>query len=163
MARDPRLTQETFQCALDPTTFKSLLRDLLFRETGKPYFKGLYVPRPRRLFGRAWRLVSRYSAEQHMLPVGGQDTDGRIRQFFTTHKQLRVVLQAWGMPVRAVQVLQQQCAVHNAVVEQVQLLECTWDSDLQAYVVTVTGGPLPPQASYEDEGQDDTPGVYRLE
>ena len=53
-------TQETFQCVLDPTTFKALLRDLLFREAGKPYFKGLYVPRPRRFFGRAWRTVSRY-------------------------------------------------------------------------------------------------------
>ena len=59
---------------------------------------------------------------------GKQDTDGRIRQFFTTHTQLRVVFQAWGMPVRAVQVLRQQSAVHNAAVEQVQSLECTWES-----------------------------------
>ena len=163
MARDPRFTQETFQCVLDPTTFKALLRDLLFREAGKPYFKGLYVPRPRRLFGRPWRLLSRYSAEQHLLPVGGQDIDGRIRQFFSTHTQLRVVLQSWGMPVRAVLVLQQQCAVHNAAVEQVQLLECAWDGQQQGYVVSVTGGPLPPQASYDDSLADDMPGVYRLE
>jgi hypothetical protein len=163
MAKDPRLTQETFQCMLDPTTFKALLRDLLFREAGKPYFKGLYVPRPRRFFGSAWRAMSRYAAEQQMLPVGRKDTDGLIQQFFVTHKQLRVLFRSWGMPVRVVQVLRQQSAVHNAAVEQVQSLECSWESQHNAYVVLVTGGPVPPQASYDEKLPEDEPGMYRFE
>lgn len=160
---DPQLIQETFQCVLDPATFKTLLRDLLFREAGKPYFKGFYVPRPRRFFSSVWQTVSRYEAEQHMLPVGGQDTDRLIRQFFMTHKQLRVVFQAWGMPVRVVQVLWQQSTAHNAAVEQVQSLECALESQHNAYVVAVTGGPIPPQASYDEKIPKDDPGVYRFE
>ncbi len=60
MATDPQAhLQETLQLRLDAETFKALMRDLLFREAGKPYFKQLYLPRQRwrRLLGD-WQPLS---------------------------------------------------------------------------------------------------------
>lgn len=145
MKRDPRLTQETLQLEFDPTTFKTLLRDLVFREAGKPYFKHFAIPRRSRWLG-AWRRLSTYQAECQLLPVGGHHLDQRIREFFLTHGCLRAVFQASGMPVTAVQVLRQQCLGLNAALEQIQHLECALENE-DRYTVCLTGGlllyPLP--------------------
>lgn len=135
-------TQEALQLDLAPTTFKEFLRDLLFREAGKPYFKRLAIPRRRRLWG-TWRTLSTYQAERQLLPVGGRGTDELIKRFFTTHRCLRAEFQEDGMPVTAIHVLQQRCPSHNAALEQIHLLECVLQND-QGYSVHLTGGPAPP-------------------
>jgi hypothetical protein len=152
MKHDPRLTQETLQLEFDPTTFKTLLRDLVFREAGKPYFKHFAIPRHSRWLG-AWRRLPTYQAECQLLPVGGHHFDQRIREFFLTYGCLRAVFQASGMPVTAVQVLRQRCPVLNAALEQIQHLECALKSE-DRYAVLLTGGlllyPLP-EETFEEE------------
>jgi hypothetical protein len=145
MSKDLHRSQETLQLDLDPATFKELLRDLLFREAGKPYFKRFATPRQYRLFG-AWRTLSTYQAERQLLPVGGHNTDQLIQQFFTMHRCLRVEFQAGGMPVAAVRILRQVCPSRNAALEQVQCLECVGNATAH-YRVSLTGGRLPPPAS----------------
>jgi hypothetical protein len=141
MRKDPQRSQETLQLDLDPATFKELLRDLLFREAGKPYFKRFATPRRYRLFG-AWRTLSTYQAERQLLPVGGQNTDQLIHQFFTTHSCLRVEFQEDGMPVTAVRVLRQLCLPRNAALEHIQILECVL-AGVGPYRVSLTGLPIP--------------------
>ena len=145
MRKDPHRSQETLQLDLDPATFKELLRDLLFREAGKPYFKRFATPRRYRLFG-VWRTLSTYQAERQLLPVGGHNTDQLIQHFFTTHGCLRVEFQEGGMPVTAVRVLRQLCPPRNAALEQVQCLECVGNATAH-YRVSLTGGRRPPPAS----------------
>jgi hypothetical protein len=142
MRKTPQRPPEILQFDLDPATFKELLRDLLFREAGKPYFRRFAIPRRHRLFG-AWRALSAYRAEHQLLPVGGRDTDGLIRQFFITHGRLRAEFQAGGMPVSAIRVLRQHCPPQSATLEQVQVLECTL-GNRQGYSVMLRGGPAPP-------------------
>jgi hypothetical protein len=142
MKRRTSHTQETIQLELDSMTFKELLRDLLFREAGKPYFKRLAIPRRYRLLG-AWRTLSTYDAERELLPVGGRNTDTLIRQFFTTHTCLRAEFQEGGMPITAIRVLRRSCPAHNAALEHVVYLECTMNHGA-AYHVHLTGGPAPP-------------------
>jgi hypothetical protein len=137
--------QETLQLDLDAVTFKEFLRDLLFREAGKPYFKRLAIPRRSRLFG-AWRTLSTYQAERQLLPVGGQHTDERIRQFFTAYRCLRADFQEGGMPVTAIRVLRQSCPLHNAALQHVASLECTLNGSAP-YHVQLRGGPAPPVLS----------------
>ena len=48
MKRTPQQPPERAQLNLDLVTVKELLRDLLFREAGQPYFKRFAVPRRRR-------------------------------------------------------------------------------------------------------------------
>ena len=139
---DPRRTQERLELDLDPATFKECLRDLLFREAGKPYFKRLAIPRRHRLLG-AWRTLSTYQAERQMLPVGGRNIDQRIEQFFTLHERLRAEFQEDGMPVSAIHVFLQHCPPRNANLEHIHLLECTLAHG-QGYRLTLTGGPAPP-------------------
>lgn len=145
MRQDPHCRQETLRLDLDAATFKELLRDLLFREAGKGYFKRFATPRRYRWLG-AWRTLSTYQAERQLLPVGGRNTDQLIRQFFTTHGCLRAEFQESGLPVRAVQVLRQLCPPLNAALEQVQVLECAL-ADTDHYHVSLTGGPLPPSTT----------------
>lgn len=145
MRQDPRCRQETLQLDLDPAAFKELLRDLLFREAGKTYFKRFATPHRYRWLG-AWRTLSTYQAERQLLPVGGRNTDQLIRQFFTTHGCLRAEFQESGLPVRAVQVLRQLCPPLNTALEQVQMLECAL-TDTGYYHVSLTGGPLPPSTT----------------
>ena len=140
MKRDPRYTQETLHLTFDPTTFKILLRDLIFREAGKPYFKRLAIPRRWRWLGD-WRPFPTYQAERQLLPVGGRNLDRLIQEFFTTHGRLQAVFQEGGMPITAVQVLRQHCPPLNANLEQVQYLECCLDGQ-GTYSVALTGGPL---------------------
>jgi hypothetical protein len=151
MKRDPRLIQETLQLEFDPATFKRLLRDLVFREAGKPYFKRFAIPRRSRWLS-AWRPLSTYHAERQLLPVGGHHLDQRIREFFLTYGRLRAVFHPSGMPVTAVQVLRQQCPALNAALEQIQHLECALESE-ERYVVFLTGGlllyPLPEETFKE--------------
>ncbi len=144
MARDPQQTQETVQLTLDDTTFKELMRDLLFREAGKPYFKQLYLPRQRwrRLLGN-WQPLSTYEAEKAMLPVGGQHIDQHIRHFFTLHERLQATFQEGGMPITAIFVLQQRCPPLNVALEHVHVIECAI-SDEHHYQVDLQGGPAPP-------------------
>jgi hypothetical protein len=142
MGQDPHGRQETLWLDLDPTTFKELLRDLLFREAGKAYFKRFATPRRYRWLG-AWRTLSTYQAERQLLPVGGRNTDQLIRQFFTAHGCLRAEFQEGGLPITAIHVLQQRCPRLNATLEQVRLLECVLH-DTETYRVSLTGGPLPP-------------------
>jgi hypothetical protein len=145
MRQDLHRNQETLQLDLDASTFKELLRDLLFREAGKPYFKRFATPRRYRLLG-AWRRLSTYQAERQLLPVGGQNTEQLIQRFLSTHGCLRAEFQEGGMPVRAIHVLRQICPPLNAALEQVQVLECTL-TDTDRYRVSLAGGPLPPLAS----------------
>ena len=145
MRQNSRWSQETLQLDLAPTTFKELLRDLLFREAGKPYFKRFATPRRYRLFG-AWRTLSTYQAERQLLPVGGRNTEQLIRQFLSTYQCLRAEFQESGMPVSAIHVLQQLCRPLNAALEQVQTLECAL-TDTDRYQVSLIGGPLPPSAT----------------
>ena len=142
MKRRSQRPQETLQLDLDPIAFKEFLRDLLFREAGKPYFKRLAIPRHSRLFG-AWRTLSTYQAERQLLPVGGQKTDELIRQFFRAYQCLRAEFQEGGMPVTAIRVLRQSCPPRNAALEHVASLECTLDSSAH-YHVQLLGGPAPP-------------------
>lgn len=139
--KDPLRTQEVLHLDLDPTTFKEFLRDLLFREAGKPYFKRLAIPRRSRLFS-AWRTLSTYEAERQLLPVGGRGTDTLIVQFFTIHASLRAEFQEDGMPVTAIHILRQQCPARNAALEHVHLLECAL-TPARVYSVQLTGGPAP--------------------
>ena len=140
MKRDPRRTQETLHLTLDPTTFKTFLRDLIFREAGKPYFKRLAIPRRWRWLGD-WRRLPTYQAERQLLPVGGRETDRLIQHFFTTYGRLQAVFQEDGMPITAVQVLRHHCPPLNANIEQIQHLECCLNEQ-GAYSVALTGGPL---------------------
>ncbi len=134
---------EKLQVAFDPTTFKAFLRDLLFREAGKPYFKRLVLPRHRyRLLG-AWQTFSVLQAEHQLLPVGGRNIDALIRQFFTDHPCLRVEFQAGGMPTTAIHVLQQHRPLQPATLEHVHWLQCALANDT-TYHVDLSGGPAPP-------------------
>ena len=144
MARNPEAMQESLLLTYDPVTFKELLRDLLFREAGKPYFKSFHIPRQRwrRILGD-WRALPTYQAERALLPVGARNTDERIRTFFLAHASLRAAFHEGGMPVTAVNVLRQRCPALNAALEHVHLLEC-WHDGREAYVVQLTGGVAPP-------------------
>lgn len=144
MAADPQGAQETLQIHLDPADFKALLRDLLFREAGKPYFKRLHIPRQRwqRLLG-PWQSIPTYIAEKQLLPVGARDTDHRIRAFFATYERLQAAFDAGGMPVTAIHTLRQHCPQLNAALEHVHLLECTRDGH-DRYRIDLVGGPAPP-------------------
>ncbi|MGQ4809729.1 hypothetical protein NKDENANG_03154 [Candidatus Entotheonellaceae bacterium PAL068K] len=143
MKRHSPPPQEEVWLDLDPVTFKRFLRDLLFREAGKPYFKRLAIPRRRLL--SAWQTLSTYRAERQLLPVGGRQTDQLIRQFFTTHTCLQAEFQEGGMPVAAIYVLHQHCPAHNAALEQIQLVECTLNG-AERYRLHLMGGPRPPAA-----------------
>ncbi len=143
MASSSPSNAEALQLDLDAGAFKELLRDLLFREAGKPYFKRFAIPRRRRLLG-AWKTLSPYQAEHQLLPVGGHGLDQRIRQFFTAHPCLRVEFQEHGMPVTAVHVLRLRCPPRNRALEQIQTLECSLVGSDTMYRVRLTGGPLPP-------------------
>lgn len=134
--------QEVLQLALDAAAFKELLRDLLFREAGKAYFKRLATPRRYRFFG-GWRTLPTYQAEHQLLPVGGRNTDDLIRKFFTAYPCLRAEFQAGGMPITAIRILRQHCPPRNAALEQVAYLECTLDPGA-SYQVRLIGGPAPP-------------------
>ena len=142
MPRRSRPPQETLLLDLDASAFKEFLRDLLFREAGKPYFKRLAIPRRYRFFG-AWRTLSTYQAERQLLPVGGRNTDERIRQFFTVHLCLRAEFQEGGMPVTAIRVLRQSCPPQNITLEHVARLECALHSSTH-YRLQLLGGPAPP-------------------
>ena len=144
MAAKPQDAPETLQLHLDPAHFKALLRDLLFREAGKPYFKRLHVPRQRwqRLLG-PWKYLPTYVAEQQMLPVGARDTDRRIRTFFATYERLQAAFHEDGMPVTAIHILHQHCPQLNTAIEHVYLLECSRAGHDQ-YRIDLTGGPAPP-------------------
>jgi len=145
MASDPQAhPQEILQLQLDAATFKAFMRDLLFREAGKPYFKQLYLPRQRwrRLLGD-WQPLSTYEAEKAMLPVGGRQIDRHIRDFFITHERLQVTFQEGGMPITAIFVLQQRCPTLNVALEHVHRIECAI-YDEHDYRVDLQGGPTPP-------------------
>lgn len=153
MANNPP-PQETIHLCLDPAAFKEVLRDLLFREAGKPYFKSFHVPRQRwrSVLGR-WRALPTYQAERQLLPVGGRYLDKRIQEFFAAHVWLRTEFQEGGMPITAIHILQQRCPTLNAALEHVHRLECT--ADEQAfYRVHLTGGPAPPPALRQDTHAD---------
>jgi hypothetical protein len=145
MAKNPQPPQESLQLVLDAVTFKELLRDLLFREAGKPYFKSFHIPRRRwcRLLG-TWRTLPTYQAERQLLPVGVRNSDQRIQEFFTTYVRLRTEFQEGGMPVTAIRVLQQRCPALNAALAYVHWLECTPDDQEQYYQVQLAGGAAPP-------------------
>lgn len=129
----------------DPATFKAFLRDLLFREAGKPYFKRLVLPRRRyRLLG-AWQPFSVLQAERQLLPVGGRNIDALIRQFFTDHACLRAEFQEGGMPTTAIHVLHQHRPLQPSGLAHVHWLECVLAHDA-AYQVDLSGGPAPSPA-----------------
>jgi hypothetical protein len=156
MAHDPEATQASLLLTCDAVTFKELLRDLLFREAGKPYFKSFHIPRRRwrRILGD-WMVFPTYQAERALLPVGARNTDERIRTFFTAHASLRAVFHEGGMPVAAVHVLRQRCPALNAALEHVHMLEC-WRDGTEQYVVQLTGGaaPLPdPRGEAAEEAE----------
>lgn len=141
MKRTPQQPLERAHFDLDLATVKELLRDLLFREAGQPYFKRFAVPRQRRWLG-PWRTLSIYQAERQLLPVGGRETNRLIQQFFTTHTCLRAEFHAGGMPVTAIRVLRQRCATLNAALACIQSLECAHDGQ-GSYQIALTGGPAP--------------------
>jgi hypothetical protein len=143
MKQAPQPPQETLRLELDAATFKAFLRDLLFREAGKPYFKRLALPRRRRFLG-AWRTLSTYRAECQLLPVGGRNIDQLIRQFFISHERLRAEFQETWMPVSAIHVLHQRCPARNASLAWIQYLECTLHDPL-GYSLLLAGGPTPPR------------------
>ncbi len=151
MSTDPKLIQETLQLRLHATTFKELMRDLLFREAGKPYFKQLYLPRQRwrRLFGD-WQPLSTYQAEKAMLPVGGRQLDQHIRDFFITNERLQAAFHEDGMPITAIFVLQQRCPQLNAALEHVHRIEFTIADEVH-YQVHLQGGPAPPPDPNREE------------
>lgn len=142
MKHVPQPPQERVQLDLDLVTVKELLRDLLFREAGQPYFKRFVVPNQRRWLG-AWRTLSTYQAERQLLPVGGRETNRLIQQFFTTHACLRAEFHEGGMPVTAIRVLRQRCPTLNATLARIHSLECTLESQ-EHYRVSLVGGPTPP-------------------
>lgn len=133
---------ERVQLAFDLATVKDLLRDLLFREAGQAYFKRLAVPRQRRWLS-AWRTLSTYQAEQQLLPVGGQNINRLIQQFFLTYACLRAEFQEGGMPVMAIRVLRLHCAVRNTTLERIHCLECAAAAQ-DVYHISLLGGPAPP-------------------
>lgn len=133
----------TLQIDLDPPTFKAFLRDLLFREAGKPYFKRLLLPRRRyRLLG-AWQSFSVLQAERQLLPVGGRNLDALIQQFFTDHTCLRAEFQEAGMPSTAIHVLTQHGLVDHPTLERIHMMECARLNDTM-YRIALSGGPAPP-------------------
>ena len=152
--KEPLRMHEVLHLDLDPTTFKEFLRDLLFREAGKPYFKRLAIPRRSRLLS-AWRTLPTYQAERQLLPVGGRGTDALIVQFFTTHTCLRAEFHEDGMPVTAIHILRQRCPTRNAALEHVHLLECALTPE-QVYSVQLIGGPAPPPPATAGETDHDT-------
>ena len=166
MANHSQLPQETLQLRLDAATFKELLRDLIFRETGKPYFKQLHIPRQRwrRMLGD-WQPLTPYQAERELLPVGGRDIDARIWQFFLTYERLQAEFHEGGMPVTAIYVLRQRCPPLNAALEHVHLLECA-PHEQHEYRVDLCGGPAPPPdpkrstAKHNGPEDDGLEGVY---
>src|SRR5215470_16254406 len=127
MQHTPQQPPARAQLVLDLVSGKELLRDLLFREAGQPYFKRLAVPRRRRWLG-PWRTLSTYQAERQLLPVGGRETNRLIQQFFTTHACLRAEFHDGGMPVTAIRVLRQHCPLLNAALTRIYSLECARDS-----------------------------------
>ena len=133
---------ERVQLDVDLVTVKELLRDLLFREAGQVYFKRLAVPRQRRWLS-AWRTFSTYQAEQQLLPVGGQDLNRHIQQFFLTYACLRAEFQEGGMPVTAIRVLRLHCPALNAALERIHCLECAAAAQ-DVYRISLLGGPAPP-------------------
>jgi len=141
MKRTPQQPPERARLDLDLVTVKELLRDLLFREAGQPYFKRFAVPRRRRWLG-AWRPLPTYQAERQLLPVGGRETNRLIEQFFTTHACLRAEFHAGGMPVTAIGVLRQRCPALNAALTHIYSLECVPDGQ-EGYQIVLTGGPAP--------------------
>jgi hypothetical protein len=151
MRRTPQQPPQRAQLNLDLVTVKELLRDLLFREAGQPYFKRFAVPRRRRWLG-PWRTLSTYQAERQLLPVGGRETNRLIQQFFTTHARLRAEFHEGGMPVTAVRLLRQHCPTLNTALTHIYSLECTHD-DQGGYQITLTGGssPQPPFPLREGE------------
>ncbi|MDH3599337.1 MAG: hypothetical protein OEU26_06810 [Candidatus Tectomicrobia bacterium] len=156
MADKSQPPQETLQLRLDAVTFKELLRDLIFRETGKPYFKQLHIPRQRwrRMLGD-WQPLTTYQAERELLPVGGRDIDARIRQFFITYERLQAEFHEGGMPVTAIYVLRQRCLPLNAALEHVHLLECA-SYERHEYRVDLHGGPAPPPDPRRKQAKDDS-------
>jgi hypothetical protein len=122
-------------------TFKELLRDLLFRETGQVYFKRLAVPRQRRWLS-AWRTLSTYQAERQLLPVGGRDIDRHIEQFFSTYACLRAEFHEGGMPVTAIRVLRLHGPALNTALERIHCLECAAAAQ-DMYHIALLGGPAP--------------------
>ena len=156
MAQESQPSSESLQFTLDLFTFKELLRDLLFREAGKPYFKSFHVPRQRWQGLRgSWRPLSTYQAERALLPVGGRQIDSLIQTFFETHKRLRAEFQEGGMPVTAVNVLRGRCPELNAALEYVHALECYSEIRTDppsvknagvstSYIVELIGGAAPP-------------------
>lgn len=155
MAMEPQEhIRETLQLRLDAATFKALMRDLLFREAGKPYFKQLYLPRQRwRRWLGDWQPLSTYEAEKAMLPVGGRQIDQHIRNFFTANERLQATFQEGGMPISAIFVLQQRCPQLNAALEHVHRLECAIH-DEHHYQVDLLGGPAPPPDPQQDTSDD---------
>lgn len=158
--------QETLQLRLDAATFKELLRDLIFRETGKPYFKQFHIPRQRwRRMRGDWQPLTTYQAERELLPIGGRDIDARIRQFFLTYERLQAEFHEGGMPVTAIYVLRQRCPQLNAALEHVHRLECA-PHEQHEYHVDLCGGPAPPPDPKRSTSKDDGPeddgleGVY---
>lgn len=145
MPKAASLPTEKLRVTFDPATFKAFLRDLLFREAGKPYFKRLVIPRRRyRLLG-AWQTFSVLQAERQLLPVGKRNTDDLIRQFFTDYSRLRAEFQEGGMPITAIHILQQHRPLQPATLEHIHWLECARDNDT-TYHVDLAGGPAPPPA-----------------
>jgi len=132
---------ERAQFDLDLVTMKELLRDLLFREAGQPYFKRFAVPRRRRWLG-PWRTLSTYQAERQLLPVGGRETHRLIQQFFTTHACLRAEFHNGGMPVTAIWILRQRCPTLNAALACIDSLECAHNGQ-GGYQISLTGSPAP--------------------
>ncbi len=132
----------TVHVSMPPDLFKALLRDLLGREAGQPYFKCLAIPRRYRWFG-AWRRLPTYQAEQQLLPIGGRQLDARIRQFFVTHGHLRAIFQEGGMPLYAIYVMQHYSAQFPQELARIVQLDCTFHTD-GSYQVTLLGTPEPP-------------------
>ena len=153
MRRTPQAPAEIVQLTLEPQLFKELLRDLLFREAGRWYFKRLAIPRRYRWLS-PWRTLPLPQAERQLLPVGGRHTEQRIQEFFTRHTVLRAEFYQGGMPVTAVRVLRQHCLPLNGALERVYSLECR-HATATAYQIAVVGGLTPPgfQAPQE-EGKD---------
>src|SRR5262245_1745116 len=151
MKRTPQ-PLERAQLDLDLVTVKELLRDLLFREAGQPYFKRLAVPRRRRWLG-PWRTLSTYQAERQLLPVGGREVHRLIQQFFTTHACLRAEFHKGGMPVTAIWVLRQCCPTQNAALACIDSLECAHNGQ-GGYQISLTGSPAPQPPHPTDEGKE---------
>ncbi len=128
--------------SMPPDLFKALLRDLLGREAGQPYFKCLVIPRRYRWLG-AWQRLPTYHAEQQLLPIGGRQLDERIRQFFITHGHLRAIFQEGGMPLYAIYLMQHYAAQFPQGLARIVQLDCTLQTD-GSYQVIVLGTLEPP-------------------